>query len=109
MPDFRTDWGNARRFVDQHGADVRYIDEWGKWLVWNDTIGRWEVDNDGAVIRLAEETILQIFHEALMLNNQADRDALLKHSMRSQSEPRLKAMVNLARAEVGHHDLGGGA
>ena len=99
--DFRTDWGNARRFVDQHGADVRYIDEWGKWLVWNDTLGRWEVDNDGAVIRLAEETILGILHEALTLNNQADRDALLKHAMRSQSEPRLKAMVNLARAELG--------
>ena len=99
--DFRTDWGNARRLTARHGADIHYVAEWNAWIVWNDDAGRWEVDRNGAVTRLAEETVLAIFNGALTLNNQADRDALLKHAMRSQSEARPTAMINLARAEEG--------
>jgi putative DNA primase/helicase len=99
--DFRTDWGNARRLTTRHGADIHYVGEWDTWIVWNKESGRWEIDRNGAVMRLAEETVLAIFNEALTLNNQADRNELLRHAMRSQSEARLTAMVNLARAEEG--------
>src|SRR6266567_3283338 len=99
--DFRTDWGNARRLTSRHGADIHYVAEWDTWIVWHDKSGRWEIDRDGAVTRLAEETVLAIFNEAMTLNNQTDRNELLRHAMRSQSEARLTAMVNLARAEEG--------
>ncbi|MEH2565032.1 DNA primase family protein [Bradyrhizobium sp. AZCC 2289] len=99
--DFRTDWGNARRLKARHGADIHYVDEWNTWIVWNDTTGRWEIDRNGAVMRLAEETVFAIFNEALTLNSQANRNELLRHAMRSQSEARLTAMINLARAEEG--------
>jgi putative DNA primase/helicase len=99
--DFRTDWGNARRFTARHGDDIHYVAEWDTWIVWNEKSGRWEIDRNGAVVRLAEETVLAIFNEALTLNNQADRNELLRHAMRSQSEARLTAMVNLTRAEEG--------
>ncbi|WMT75941.1 phage/plasmid primase, P4 family [Bradyrhizobium sp. Ash2021] len=101
VSDFCTDLGNARRLVSRHGANIRFIAEWGTWLIWNDAAGRWEIDRDGAVMRLGEETILAMLAHALTLNNQADRDQLLKHSMRSQSEPRLRAMVSLAQSEDG--------
>jgi putative DNA primase/helicase len=39
--------------------------------------------------------------KALTLNSQTDRNELLRHAIRSQSEPRLKALVNLARVEPG--------
>jgi putative DNA primase/helicase len=99
--DFRTDWGNARRLIARHGDGIHYVAEWDTWIVWNDKSGRWETDRNGAVMRLAEETVLSILNEALTLNNQADRNELLRHAMRSQSEARLTAMVNLARAEEG--------
>jgi putative DNA primase/helicase len=60
-PDFRTDLGNGRRFVRQHGQNVRYVKEW-EWLVWNGKA--WEQDQTGAVMRLAKKTALSIFDEA---------------------------------------------
>jgi phage/plasmid-associated DNA primase len=99
--DFRTDWGNACRLTARHGDDIHYVSEWDAWIVWNDKSGRWEIDRNGAVMRLAEETALSIFNEAMTLNNQTDRNELLRHAMRSQSEARLTAMVNLAKAEDG--------
>lgn len=101
VSDFCTDLGNARRLVHRHGVNIRFIVEWNKWIVWNELSERWELDQNGAVMRLAEETTLDMLAHALTMNNQGDRDQWLKHAMRSQSEPRLRAMVNLAQSEDG--------
>jgi putative DNA primase/helicase len=99
--DFCTDLGNARRLVDQHGENIRYVAQWNQWIVWNKISRRWGIDQDGAVTRFAEETVIAILSQALTLSNQADRNELLKHAMKSQSEARINAMINLARAEEG--------
>lgn len=99
--DFCTDLGNARRLVARHGDNIHHVAQWNQWIVWNRSSQRWEIDQDGAVTRLAEETVLAIFNQALTLSNQADRNELLKHAMKSQSEARINAMINLARVEVG--------
>ena len=96
--DFHTDLGNARRLVNQHGANIRFIPEWKKWVKWNDY--HWEIDDDGAVIRLAKETVEAMYSEAVSLANEKERDALLKHAIRSQAEARLTAMVSLAASEA---------
>ncbi len=95
--DFRTDLGNARRLVNRHGKNIRYIPEWRKWMAWED--GRWKIDSDGAIMRLAKETVEAIYLEALGLPSTEERDALLSHAIRSQAEARLKAMVSLAESE----------
>jgi putative DNA primase/helicase len=99
-PDFLTDLGNARRLVHRHGNNIRFIAEWGKWMVWNQNEARWEIDDDGAAMRLAKETVEGIYTDALSLANEADRIELRRHALRSQAEPRLKAMVNLAQTEA---------
>jgi putative DNA primase/helicase len=99
--DFCTDVGNARRLVARHGHNIHYVAEWNKWVIWEGKSQRWEVDQDGGITRLAEETVEAIFNYALTLNNQADRNELLRHAIKSQSEARINAMVNLARAEPG--------
>jgi putative DNA primase/helicase len=96
--DHHTDLGNARRFVKRHGENVRFVPEWGKWLVWNEF--RWEIDGDGAVMRLAKETVEAMYSEALGLANEEERTSLLKRAIKSQGEPRLKAMVSLAESEA---------
>jgi putative DNA primase/helicase len=96
--DFHTDLGNARRFVDRYGKNIRFIPEWNKWIVWN--VSRWEIDDDGAAMRLAKETVEAMYSEALGLANEQDRTALRTRALKSQAEARLKAMVSLAESEA---------
>jgi putative DNA primase/helicase len=96
--DLHTDLGNARRFVKRHGENVRFVPEWQKWIVWNESW--WEIDNDGAVMRLAKETVEAMYAEALGLANERERTELLKRAIKSQAEARLKAMVSLAESEA---------
>jgi putative DNA primase/helicase len=96
--DFHTDLGNARRFVKRYGENVRFVPELKKWMVWNES--RWVIDNDGAVMRLAKETVEAMYAEALGLANEQERTALLKRAIKSQAEPRLKAMVSLVESEA---------
>lgn len=96
--DFHTDLGNARRLVSRYGKDLRFIPEWRKWIVWKDC--RWEIDTDGAVMRLAKQTVEAMYSEAISLPNEQGRTALLRHALKSQAEARLKAMVSLAESET---------
>jgi putative DNA primase/helicase len=69
--DFCTDLANARRLVARHGDNIHYIAQWSQWIVWDEISQQWEPDLDGAVTRLAEETVLDIFHEALTLSKRS--------------------------------------
>lgn len=82
--DFDADLGNARRLVRRHGKNLRFVPEWGKWIVWKNC--RWEIDNDGAVMRLAKDTIEALYSEAVGSANEQKRTALLKHALRSQGK-----------------------
>ncbi len=96
--DFHTDLGNTRRLINRHGRDICYIPEWKKWIIWN--AGRWEVDDDGAVMRLAKDTVEAMYSDAMSVSSKEERDALLKHAIKSQAEARLRAMVALAQSEA---------
>jgi putative DNA primase/helicase len=93
-----TDLGNAERFVAHHGEDVRYCYQWRKWLVW--TGARWERDEAGRVHRLAKETVRSIYREASDEEDEDRRKALAKHARASESETRIRAMVELAKSEI---------
>ena len=95
---FHTDLGNAQRLVKCHGENIRFVPEWQKWIIWSGN--RWEVDNDGAVVRLAKQTVTVMYSEALKIANPSQRDALIRHALKSQAEPRLNAMVSLAESEI---------
>jgi P4 family phage/plasmid primase-like protien len=93
-----TDLGNAERFIAHHGEDVRYCYPWRKWLVW--TGARWERDEAGRVYRLAKETVRGIYREASDEEDEDRRKALGKHARASESETRIRAMVELAKPEI---------
>jgi putative DNA primase/helicase len=95
----RTDLGNARRLIAEHGEDLRFVPAWGCWLVWN---GRhWERDEDGATDRRARQVIDGMYHEAAAEDDPDTRRALVKWAMRSEGRGRLEAMVALAAREPG--------
>lgn len=94
-----TDLGNARRLVRLHHQDLRYCFPWDKWLVWDGT--RWVFDTSGEVYRRAKETVKSIYAEAAQTEDSREREQLAKHAMRSESDSRIRAMINLAQSEPG--------
>ncbi len=93
-----TDLGNAERFVRDHGQAVRYCYPWAKWLVW--TGSRWQRDESGRVQRLAKETVRLIYREASGAEDEDRRKALAKHAAASESEARIRAMLELSKSEL---------
>jgi putative DNA primase/helicase len=62
-PDALTDISNAKRFVRQHGDDVRYCHRWAKWLCWDGL--HWHEDDTGKPMRLAKRTAESILLEVV--------------------------------------------
>lgn len=93
-----SDLGNARSLIQLHGKDLLYSHEFG-WSVWNGSI--WVQDKTGELVRRAADTIAKFYVEAASLTDLSARKALVDHARKSESEPRLRAMVSLASAEPG--------
>lgn len=97
------DMGNAKRFVDLFGENVRYCYTEKKWYFYNSM--RWSVDNLGVILRMADKCVEAMKAEA-KLYLQADEEsggdmakAFEKHMKSSRSNKSKKAMLN----EIEHH------
>ena len=108
----RSDLGNAERMIDRYGDDLRYCAPLGGWLAWDGR--RWEVDATGAVQRMAQETVRNIYAEVNTLPDPsaladaearkaagAKREALLRHALSSESAARQRALLDLAWSQQG--------
>lgn len=93
-----TDLGNARRFVAQHGADVRYVAEWG-WMIWDGR--RWTLDRTGAVMRKAKATVLAIADEVQEAGDEKAAEKIRSWARASEGRSRLEALIALAQSELG--------
>ena len=92
------DEGNARRFVDFFGHEIRYVAEMKKWLIWN---GRyWRLDVENAVLERAKKSADLIAAEAMAVSDNDVKDAIFRHARASHQEPRLRAMVKLAESDA---------
>lgn len=89
-----TDLGNRDRLIACHGQDIRYHDALG-WLAW--TGSHWHVGAEHVVMEFAASTVRAIYPAASSASDQDRRQALAKHAARSESAPRIRAMVELAR------------
>lgn len=97
------DMGNAERFVDLFGENVRYCYTEKKWYYYNTL--KWCADNVGAAERMADRAVKAMNAEAKVYA-QADADegtemqkAFEKHVRQSRSNKSKRAML----AEVQHH------
>ena len=91
-----TDAGNALLFAAMHKENVRYIEPWRAWAVW--TGQRWKIVSDVMLLPLARQVTEHMFVWAASLPED-QRDKLRKHAIATQHEPRLHAMINLAKGE----------
>ena len=94
-----TDLGNAMRLVAQHSEDIRYCGAWKSWLFWDGL--RWNEDETGEVERRAKGTARGIYSEAASVGNPDDSKPIFEWARQSESESRIRAMINLAKTEPG--------
>lgn len=95
VPSQNTDMGNSERLIQRHGDKLRYCYETGLWLVWTGKV--WATDTGDTVMRLAKDTVRNIYAEASLETDDNKRRSLGDHAHRSESGFRLLAMINLAR------------
>lgn len=96
-PKRRTDLGNAERFVQRHGENVRWLPAWSKWLLWDET--RWRIDERLDVMRLAHETVRSMYADAaLPETTRVEREELTKHAVKSEADSKLRAMLEQVKA-----------
>ncbi|MDC3298743.1 hypothetical protein OAV31_00680 [bacterium] len=89
-----TDTGNMERFVDQHQSYLRSLGTIKTWLVWDGT--RWKPSDYAEVFKFALETVESIKTEVEEAEDFLDAQTLQKWSLTSQSEPKMRAMLNMA-------------
>lgn len=94
-----TDLGNAERFIDRHGADVRHCRAFGRWLVWQGT--HWEVDEQGQAEYLAQQTVRSIWDEIPLAQSIDERSDLARHARWSESARAITSMLKLAESRPG--------
>jgi P4 family phage/plasmid primase-like protien len=96
-----TDLGNAERLVARFRADIRFVPQWG-WMVWEGK--RWARDEGASeMMRRAVSTVRSMYDDISKLKDSRERQSLADHVMRSESAPRLEAMVKLAQHQVRVH------
>ena len=94
-----SDLGNARRFAAAHVRDVRYCYPLKEWLAYDGH--RWKGDDTGEIIRRAKKTVGLMYYEAAVTPDEDYRKKLAAHALRSESDPKIKAMLSLAQSEPG--------
>lgn len=93
----RTDLGNAELFVRQHRDRLRYVPERGAWLVWDGN--RWPPATTGEPERAAKATARSLFEIVATIEDDDERQRAAKWAAASQAEPRIRALLALARTE----------
>lgn len=89
-----TDLGNAQRFVELHGDEIRHTTQAG-WFSWS---GRhWSHDAKPIPVLQAAQVVESLFAEATRTADPVERDRLLRWAKASESRARVEAMASLAR------------
>lgn len=100
-----TDVHNARNLVEKYGQDICYVSAWKAWMHWNGKI--WErVDEDKQgypqLLKEWAKDIANSYRDAAdIIPNPTIADDYRKHAKRSESDAKIKAMLNLITGERG--------
>tara|TARA_R100001510_G_scaffold48444_1_gene46235 strand:+ start:2654 stop:5110 length:2457 start_codon:yes stop_codon:yes gene_type:complete len=93
-----TDLGNAKRLVKVWQNELLYCPTHGSWYIFRDS--HWERDMDGEVNRRAKAVVSTIFDEAAAAPGKAQRSAIRRHALRSESSRAINSMISLASTEI---------
>ncbi len=95
-----TDYGNAERVAKQYGGIIRYSPERKSWLIWTGKV--WEWDLGGVrIAKLAKKAARNIYREAADELDDEQRKELIKHSIATERQVRIDAMIESLKSEPG--------
>lgn len=92
-----TDSGAAERFVDEYGGIIRHCPSMG-WMKNDEERGVWEVNEPG-IYALGKQTARTLFRRAAELQDDTQREILVKYALKLESRSKLEAMIFLAARE----------
>lgn len=92
-----TDSGNAYRFVDAFGEDLRYVHDHSSWYGWTGSL--WLKDTQENAVALARSVPSMIFKDAEKITDEEQRNQLVKWSLKSQAAERIFAIPKLAKTD----------
>ena len=92
-----TDLGNAKRFIQLHGRNIRYVPPWKCFMVWDGT--RWVQKDERQMVPLVEEMIINMRAEATAVTGEERKDKLMKHAIATEAENRIMACIRLAASQ----------
>lgn len=90
-----SDTGNAHRFIDNFGEDLKYNIEDKMWHIWNKKF--WQRDSINYTKILAEILAEEMKQKALLCSNKNDRNDMLKNVSRMLSSAGKEAFLKEAR------------
>jgi P4 family phage/plasmid primase-like protien len=91
-----TDTGNAERFAKRYSSSVKYVPDWGKFIIFNGHY--WQIDSANRVMQLAKVVARDIYLEGSGVDDEKLRHEIARHSLKTQSLPRLLAMIELSKS-----------
>lgn len=96
-----TDVGNAQRLVALYGDDIHYCAAQKEWYIWDGK--RWTLDTTKRIYEMAKDAVQLIHAEASFVDEEDRRhdkqQELTKWAFASESQFRIKAMVDLATSD----------
>lgn len=97
--DFRpTDMWNAKQFAERYKGTLLWVPKWGGWMVYEN--GKWQEDNRESVLKMAKDLIVSFYRMASEIGDSKRRKELVKHALASESQRKIKAMIELAKSEL---------
>lgn len=97
--DNTTDYGNADRFVNHYGLDVKYCTPFDTWYLWDQSNGRWKKDGNGSVQELAKKTVRSIYREAERARNPERAKLLAKWAITCETTSHTNAIISLSKSD----------
>lgn len=91
-----TDYGNADRFLNLYGLDVKFCKPFNAWYIWNEKEGRWKRDGNGEPQELAKKTVRSIYREAERAGTEEHRKTLARWAMACETTSHTNAILTLA-------------
>jgi putative DNA primase/helicase len=92
-----SDLGNSERLVLAHAPDLRHVQALKKWFAYDGS--RFVADATGEVKRRAKSTARNILLEASVMDDDKQRNQVIAHQIRSESERSIRAAMSLAESD----------
>lgn len=93
-----TDFWNSDNFVKAYKGKLLHCEDWGCWLIYKN--GRWVRDNTNETQALGKKIILSYYYIASQIENDKERNKLVKHALKSSTQRAINSMIELSKSDL---------